>query len=187
MRTTVARAARRPAWARAAACARIWEVSCQCFTAVPRAQDCSAVASLERDGVPCSCYPIVRRDRTQALLFPGFSWGPLVEPPKLVLSSFEAPALCRWQGLARSIDVEREHRHCGAVGIRLSASAAIRRALERSGDASGVGSSEDTRIEIESVATFGHALRPALLRHQPCSHEMLVCPSNGPRISCGDL
>src|SRR5688500_17849333 len=36
MRTTVASAARRPAWARAAACARTSEVSCQCFTAVPQ-------------------------------------------------------------------------------------------------------------------------------------------------------
>jgi hypothetical protein len=96
--------------------------------------------------------------RRVAHLFPGSSWGPFVKPPKLVFGGLQAPTLCRWQGLARSIYVESEHRHRGAVGIRLAPPAPIRRALERSGDASGIGSSEDPRIEIESIAPFANPL-----------------------------
>src|SRR5688500_13701334 len=66
MRTTVARATRRPASARMAACARIWEVSCQCFTDVPQSSRLLGRRTAERDGVPGSYYPLVHRGRAQA-------------------------------------------------------------------------------------------------------------------------
>jgi hypothetical protein len=62
-----------------------------------------------------------------------------------------------------TIDVKRQHRHCGAVRIALAASAALRRARQRSSDRLRIGAGENVLFEIERVARFGDALRPAFL------------------------
>src|SRR5207237_9286527 len=55
--------------------------------------------------------------------------GPSIERPQLVLGRLQPGPTPLRQLLARAIDVEREHRHGGAIGIRLPPLAVFRRAL----------------------------------------------------------
>jgi hypothetical protein len=81
---------------------------------------------------------------------------------QLVLGTFESHPLRGRQMLARSIDVEGEHRHRGAERIGLAPSAALSGALERTRNSPGGVLREDTRLQIQRSARFGHALRPSL-------------------------
>src|SRR5258707_13128963 len=84
--------------------------------------------------------------------------------PQLGLGALQAVALRFRQGLAGAVDIERQHRERRAIGARLAARTAFRRALERSRDFLRAGQLEDALLQIERVALPRHALRPALWR-----------------------
>jgi hypothetical protein len=68
--------------------------------------------------------------------------------------------------LARTVDVEHEHRECRPIRLGLAPRAPQRRPLERSGDFGGA-AGEHARVEIERVAGVRHVLRPSLRHAMP--------------------
>src|SRR6185437_14003547 len=93
-------------------------------------------------------------------------------PPELMLQfglgALQPMALGLRQGLAGAVDVEGQHRERGAVGPSLAAGAVLRGALQRSRDLLRIGQREDAALEVERIALFGDALRPALRRCGSC-------------------
>src|SRR6185437_10052011 len=93
-------------------------------------------------------------------------------PPELMLQfglgALQPMALGLRQGLAGAVDVEGQHRERGAVGPSLAAGAVLRGALQRSRDLLRIGQREDAALEVERIALFGDALRPALCRSGFC-------------------
>jgi hypothetical protein len=83
---------------------------------------------------------------------------------QLSLGALQAVALGFRQGLAGTVDIERQHRERGAIGARLPTRTSFRRALERSSDLLCAGQFEDALSQIERIALTGHTLGPALWR-----------------------
>src|SRR5215831_6411252 len=80
---------------------------------------------------------------------------------ELGLRSLEHSALACAEVGASAVDVERQHRHRRAVRLTLSAAAVLRRSLEGSRDLARILRPEHVSLEVERVALFGHACRPA--------------------------
>src|SRR5688572_7337624 len=81
-------------------------------------------------------------------------------PPKLVLRPLQGFFPSRRKAFTSAVDVEAEHRHGRAVGLRFSRAAAFGRSLERSGNPLRIIPGEDIRIERQRAAVPGHLGRP---------------------------
>src|SRR4051812_36107348 len=62
---------------------------------------------------------------------------------------------------AGPIDVERQHRERGAIGIRLAPFALLGGSLQRRRDFLGIAQAEHALFQVERIARFGHVPRPA--------------------------
>lgn len=66
-----------------------------------------------------------------------------------------------WQVLAGAVDIEDQHRQRRAIGAGFPAPAVFRRTFQRRGNLRCTGELEHPAIQIERVALFRDALRPA--------------------------
>src|SRR5215471_13874693 len=82
---------------------------------------------------------------------------------ELGLRSLEHTTLTRAQVHSCPIDVERQHRHRRAVRLTLLPMTVLGGPLERSGNLARIPRLEDLPLEIERIALFRHARRPAPL------------------------
>src|SRR5207247_9932638 len=95
-----------------------------------------------------------------------------VQRPQLALRGFELFASRLRQVLARAVDVERQHRHRGAIRIALATLALLSGLLERLSDAARTVLREDAGLQVERVALLGHFARPpSRLIHRSSTSE----------------
>src|SRR5262245_33217848 len=93
-------------------------------------------------------------------IFPGAKSAAAELRAEFILCLVQRPLAPGGQAAAGPVDVERQHRQRGPVGISLSPPAAQGRALERGRDLLRALLGEHPAFEIERVAVLGHALGP---------------------------
>src|SRR5262249_1557454 len=75
---------------------------------------------------------------------------------QFVLCLFQTPAVGLRQVLSGAVDVENEHRHRRAIGIRFSTRAMLGRTLERERDLLWILEREHTLLQVEGIRVFRH-------------------------------
>lgn len=96
---------------------------------------------------------------------------PAAQDSQLVLRRFESFSLSGIDLFARPVDVEGQHGHRRAERIRPSTLAALGGSLQRQSNFSGIGPSEDTRLQVQRVAGPGDVSGPeySLVSHPAVS------------------
>jgi hypothetical protein len=88
---------------------------------------------------------------------------------QLAFRSLEHSSLTGAEVVARSIDVERQHRHRRTIRLALATMTSLGGPLERQRDPMRILPGKDAPVEVERVAPFRYARRPAAPRCIPVS------------------